>query len=43
VLRRNELGQFGFERLALRGREQAIPQLGAQFLDGVDDHEGVSD
>lgn len=38
----DEFGQFDFERHALRRREQAFAQLGAQFFNGVDDHDRIS-
>jgi hypothetical protein len=38
----DEFGQFNFERLALRRREDAFAQLGTQFFKGVDGHDRIS-
>jgi hypothetical protein len=38
----DEFGQFDLERLALRRREYAFAQFGAQFFNGVDGHDRIS-
>jgi hypothetical protein len=39
----DEFGEFKLESLALRRREHAFAELGAQFFDGVDGHDRISD